>query len=207
MKYKTYFRKSSFKKDKTNANIFLELIKKYKPKSFLEVGVLEGVTARNVCELLLKFHGNDFKYTGIDLFGLDININNDKEFTPISNNYSNPFKYIYFNYILRNHPNSIKGVSILLKKFNNSINLHQGYSKDLLSKIDLEKIDFVFLDGGHSYETVKEDLSIILKKIKNNSTIVLDDYNQVEYGVKKAADEIKDRYENYQTGRFLVIKK
>ena len=85
--------------------------------------------------------------------------------------------------------------------------MHQGYSKDLLSKIDLEKIDFVFLDGGHSYETVKEDLSIILKKIKNNSTIVLDDYNQVEYGVKKAADEIKDKYENYQTGRFLVIKK
>lgn len=207
MKYKTYFRKSSFKKDKANANIFLELVKKYKPKSFLEVGVLEGVTARNVCELLLKFHGNDFQYTGIDLFGLDINVNNDKEFTPISNNYSNPFKYIYFNYILRNHPNSLKGVNILLKKFNNLIHLHQGYSKDLLSKIDLEKIDFVFLDGGHSYETVKEDLSIILKKIKNNSTIVLDDYNQVEYGVKKAADEIKDKYENYQTGRFLVIKK
>ena len=207
MKYKNYFRKSSFKKDKTNANIFLELVNKYKPKSFLEVGVLEGVTARNVCELLLKLHGNDFKYTGIDLFGLDINVNNDKEFTPISNNYSNPFKYIYFNYILRNHPNSLKGVNILLKKFNNLIHLHQGYSKDLLSKIDLEKIDFVFLDGGHSYETVKEDLSIILKKIKNNSTIVLDDYNQVEYGVKKAADEIKDKYENYQTGRFLVIKK
>ena len=37
MKFKKYWRKSSFKKDKTNANIFLELVNKYKPKSFLEL--------------------------------------------------------------------------------------------------------------------------------------------------------------------------
>ena len=49
--YKTYYRKSSFKKDFINANIFIDLIYKYKPKKFLEVGVLEGVTARNVCEI------------------------------------------------------------------------------------------------------------------------------------------------------------
>ena len=57
IKYKTYFRKSSFKKDLLNANILLDLVKKYKPKSFLEVGVLEGVTARNICELMHKMHG------------------------------------------------------------------------------------------------------------------------------------------------------
>ena len=40
-----------------------------KPKNFLEIGVFHGVTARNVCELLHKIHGNDFKYVGLDLFG------------------------------------------------------------------------------------------------------------------------------------------
>ena len=207
MQYKTYFRKSSFKKDLTNANILLELVKKYKPRSFLEVGVLEGVTARNICELMHEIHGYSFSYTGIDLFGLDINSNNNKEFTPISKRYSNPLKFIYFNYILKNHPNSLKGVNYLLKKFTNSIDLHQGYSKDLLRKINLNTIDFIFLDGGHSYETVKDDLNIILDNSKKNSILVLDDYNQKEYGVKKAADEVKDKFENYQKGRFLIIKK
>ena len=115
--------------------------------------------------------------------------------------------FLYFNYILKNHPNSINGVNYLLKKFVNSIDLHQGYSKDLLKKINLNMIDFIFLDGGHSYETVKDDVNIILNNSKKNSILVLDDYNQKEYGVKKAVDEVKDKFENYQTGRFLVIKK
>ena len=33
--YKTYYRKSSFKKDFINANILIDLIYKYKPKKFL----------------------------------------------------------------------------------------------------------------------------------------------------------------------------
>ena len=96
MKYKLHFRKSSFKKDRDNAEILLNLVNINKPKVFLEVGVLEGVTSRNVCDLLYKIHGTKFRYVGIDLFGLDIEENNKKEFTPISNKYSNPFKKIYF---------------------------------------------------------------------------------------------------------------
>ena len=207
IKYKTYYRKSSFKKDKINADVLLNLVNEYKPKNFLEVGVLEGATARNVCEIMYKLHGDNFNYIGIDLFGHDLNANSKKEFTPISNKYSNPFKFLYFNFILRHHPNSLKGVNYLLKKFNNSVNLYQGYSKNLLRKINLQTIDFVFLDGGHSYETVKDDLNVILKKLKKNSILVLDDYDQKEYGVKMAADEVKNNYENYERGRFLLIKK
>ena len=207
IKYKNYYRKTSFKKDKVNAEILLSLVNEYKPKKFLEVGVLEGATARNVCEIMYKLYGNDFNYFGIDLFGHDMSANNEKEFTPISNKYSNPFKFIYFNFILRHHPNSLEGVNYLLKKFNNSVNLYQGYSKNLLRKINLQSIDFVFLDGGHSYETVKEDLDILLENLKRNSVVVLDDYDRKDYGVRKAADEVKDKFENYERGRFLLIKK
>ena len=45
---------------------FLNEISIKSPKVFLEVGVFHGVTARNVCELLQKIHGNDFKYVGVD---------------------------------------------------------------------------------------------------------------------------------------------
>ena len=69
LKYKLYFRKSSFKKDKKNSLIFLEAVKKRSPKVFLEIGVLQGVTARNICELLYSIHQNNFRYIGIDLFG------------------------------------------------------------------------------------------------------------------------------------------
>lgn len=204
--YRTFFRKSSFKNDHQNANIFLKLLNLYKPKNFLEVGVLEGVTARNVCDLLYFIHGSNFRYIGIDLFGIDVEKNNQKEFTPISYNYSNPFKFFYYTFILKKKPNSIEGVQYLLKKYHKFISLYKGYSHNTLKKIDLSKIDFCFLDGGHSYETVKCDLSIILSKIKKNSLVLIDDYNQVNYGVKRAVDEIKNNYRTEEIGRFLLIK-
>jgi hypothetical protein len=206
MKYKFFYRKSSFKKDIKNAEKLLELIFLHKPKKFLEVGVLEGVTSRNVCTLLNKIHLGDFKYLGIDLFGTDIEKNNKKEFTPLSKSYSNPFKHIYFNYILRENPNTIESVKNLLKKFQKSVFLYKGYSQSILKKLDISEIDFVFLDGGHAYETVKSDLTILLNNMKKKSIILCDDYNIAHYGVKKAVDELKNKYHFEDMGRFAFIK-
>ena len=57
----------------------------------------------------------------------------------------------------------------------------------------MSKIDMIFLDGGHSYETVKNDLFLILKSIKKNKIIICDDYDQESYGVKKAVDELSSQ--------------
>ena len=184
----------------------MKLISEAKPSNFLEIGVLEGATSRNVCELLNKIHDGNFNFTGVDLFGEDKFINNQKEHTPISKKISNPLKWIYFNLILRMNPNSKECVEYLLKKFKKSINLYKGYSKNVLSQIDLKKIDFVFLDGGHSYETVKEDLDVLTSNLKKNSIIICDDYNISHYGVKKAVDEIKANYEFKDLGRFSFLK-
>jgi hypothetical protein len=206
IQYKTYFRKSSFKKDKINSKLLLKLILEYKPTNFLEVGVLEGVTSRNICELLNKIHKGNFKFTGIDLFGIDLLDNNAKEFTPISNKISNPFKWFFFKFILRIEPYSKEGVDFLLKKFGNSINILKGYSDQVLRQINLKKIDFVFLDGGHSYDTVKKDLQILISKLDKNGVIVCDDYDISHYGVKRAVDEvcINHHFENH--GRFALLK-
>ena len=206
MQYKFYFRKSSFKKDFKNANLLLDLIKQNKPKSFLEIGVLEGVTSRNICELMNIMNNGNFKFTGVDIFTEKWEKNSLKEFTPISRRISNPLKWIYFKFILRTNPNSEKGVRFLLKKFQNSINLHKGYSKEILRKIDLKSFDFVFLDGGHSYETVKEDLDLLLSGLNKNSIIICDDYNISQYGVKKAVDEIKDNVFFKDLGRFAFLR-
>ena len=205
-KYKFYFRKSSFKKDIENGLYLLKIIKELKPKNFLEIGVLEGVTSRNVCEQLNEINNGDFNFIGVDLFGDDFKENNKKEFTPISYKISNPLKWIYFKILLRMYPNSKECVEHLLKKFKNKVKIFKGYSKDILRRIDLKDVDFVFLDGGHSYETVKEDLNLLTTKLKKNSIIVCDDYNINHYGVKKAVDEIKDNFLFKDLGRFAFLK-
>ena len=186
LKYKKYFRKTSLKQ-KGDGDFFLDEINRKKPKFFLEVGVFHGVTARNICELLSKIHKNDFKYIGLDLFKK--NEENKSEIIP-NTNFSNPLKQIYFKYIKRQDPYSLEAVEDLLKKFKNNTYLIKGNSNIVLKKIDTSKIDYVFLDGGHDYETVKNDLNNCIEVINNNGTILCDDYN-LSYapGVRKAIDE------------------
>ena len=208
MKYKKYFRKTSLKQ-KSDGAFFLAEIKRKKPKSFLEVGVFHGVTARNVCELLFEIHNHDFKYIGLDLFKK--NQENESEIIP-NTNFSNPFKQIYFKYIKRQDPYTIEAVEDLLKKFKENIHLIKGNSNTVLKKIDMSKIDYVFLDGGHDYETVKNDLNCCSGVIDNNGTILCDDYN-LSYapGVKKAIDEFVEvknyRFEILHNSRFVRIEK
>ena len=186
MKYKKYFRKTSLKQP-GDGDFFLDEIKKSKPKFFLEVGVFHGVTARNVCELLYQIHSNDFKYIGLDLFSEGDE--NKAEIIP-NTKFNNPLKKIYFKYIKKQDPYSLEAVEDLLKKFRENVYLIKGNSNKVLKKIDMTKIDYVFLDGGHDYETVKNDLDCCIDVIENNGTILCDDYN-LSYapGVKKAIDE------------------
>ncbi len=167
---------------------FLQEILKKKPKFFLEIGVFHGVTARNVCELLYQIHGNDFKYIGLDLF--NEGDENKDEVIP-NTKFSNPLKNIYFKYIKRQDPYSFESVSELLSKFKNNIHLIKGNSNIVLKKIDMSKIDFVFLDGGHAYDTVKNDLNCCLEVINSNGTVFCDDYNLGAQApeVKTAIDE------------------
>ena len=186
MKYKKYFRKTSLKQ-KGDGEYFLDLIKEKKPKTFLEVGVFHGVTARNVCELLHEIHNGDFKYIGLDLF--EKSDENKSEIIP-SINFSNPLKKFYFKFIKRQNPYSIEAVEDLLQKFKNNVHLIRGNSNKVMKKIEMSKIDYVFLDGGHDYETVKNDLNNCVEVLNHSGTILCDDYN-LSYapGVKKAIDE------------------
>ena len=192
MKYKKYFRKTSLKQ-KGVGDFFLNEVLIKRPKVFLEVGVFHGVTARNVCELLNNIHGEDFKYIGLDLF--EENLENKDEVIP-NTKFSNPLKTIYFKFIKRQDPYSKKAVEDLLKKYKNNFSLIKGNSNDILKKIDMSKIDYVFLDGGHDYSTVINDLNCCKEVIENNGTVLCDDYD-LSYapGVRKAIDEFTSKYE------------
>ena len=208
IKYKTYWRKTGLKGEW--GNIFLDLIAKHKPKNFLEIGVFCGVTSINICNLLNHLNKGNFNYTGIDLFGEE-NKSGVDEIEPKflrNQKFSNPLKNIYYNLILKEDLNSLESVSNFLRKYEQNINLIKGDTNEVLKNLDLSNIDCVFIDGGHSYNTVKNDLNILYDSLKSKEKVLIcDDYGDLSYipEVRKAIDDfvksnnlrlkvIKDRF-------------
>ena len=208
MKYKKYFRKTSLKQ-KGHGDFLLDQVRQKKPKTFLEIGVFHGVTARNICELLYEIHKDDFKYVGLDLFE---QIEENKNEVIPNTNFNNPLKKIYFQYIKKQDPYCLEAVNDLLKKFEKNVHLIKGNSNQILKKIDMSQIEYVFLDGGHEYETVKNDLANCLDVLKKSGTVLCDDYNLgTALGVKKAIDEFVE-LNNFSCeiicdGRFAKIER
>jgi len=82
-------------------------------------------------------------------------------------------------------------------KFKNSVNnqvvvINRGYSSDILKIFDDDYFDWLYIDGNHQYEFVKNDLELSISKVKKGGYIAGDDYGEGMWwkgGVKKAVDE------------------
>ena len=210
MKYNYYWRKSGLKKP--CGDNFLSLVEEYKPKNVLEIGVFCGVTSRNICELLKTNFGSDFRYYGLDLFGSTKTSSVDEIEPKFLENqkFSNPLKTIYYNFVKKENLNSKISVENFLKKFSQNIELIEGDTRVTLEKVPLSEIDFVFLDGGHSYDTVLSDLQKLYDNMKNNSKIVCDDFagitkiESVEKAIKDFANNNKIKLEE-KFKRFALL--
>ena len=207
MKYNYYWRKSGLKKP--YGDNFLSLVEEFKPKNVLEIGVFCGVTSRNICELLKTNFGSDFRYYGLDLFGSTKTSSVDEIEPKFLENqkFSNPLKTIYYNFIKKENLNSKISVQNFLKKFSQNIELIEGDTRVTLEKVPLSEIDFVFLDGGHSYDTVLSDLQKLYDNLKNNCKIVCDDFagitkiESVEKAIKDFANnnkiKLKEKFKRF----------
>ena len=210
MKYNYYWRKSGLKKP--YGDNFLSLVEEYKPKNVLEIGVFCGVTSRNICELLKTNFGSDFRYYGLDLFGSSKTSSVDEIEPKFLENqkFSNPLKTIYYNFVKKENLNSKISVENFLKKFSQNIELIEGDTRVTLEKVPLSEIDFVFLDGGHSYDTVLSDLQKLYDNMKNNSKIVCDDFagitkiESVEKAIKDFTNNNKIKLEE-KFKRFALL--
>ena len=205
-KFRRYWRKTGLKKKW--GNLLLDLVASKKPKHFLEIGVFCGVTSRNICDLLDQIHNGDFSYIGFDLFGekMDQTLNEVEPEYVKTQKFSNPLKHFYYNVVLKENLNSIESIEKFLKKFKKNITLVKGDTNITLKQNDLSKVDFAFIDGGHSYKTTYNDLSILYSFMKDKGrTIVCDDYIDASYitEVKKAVDDFIEK----NSLKFEVIKK
>jgi len=81
------------------------------------------------------------------------------------------------------------------------VSILKGDSSVVLDSIN-EKFDMIYIDGDHSYEGCKKDLTSAFKKIKNGGYIMGHDYemnmnkakNIYNFGVKRAVDEFCVQY-------------
>ena len=73
--------------------------------------------------------------------------------------------------------------------------LHREYSKDACIKFSDNYFDWIYIDGLHSYQGVKEDLDNYLPKVKPDGFILGHDFanhpeaTAMEFGVVKAVEE------------------
>ncbi len=163
---KFFFRLVKYYLSSTKRYAFLlQCIYKKKPKSIIEIGVYNGKRAIEMIETA-KIFNDEIVYYGFDLF---------EDFYKKKN---------LLKKELSKNPLTKKQVLNKLKRLKN-INLIKGDTKLSLPKFikSIKDIDFVFIDGGHSFKTIKNDWRNVSKILKESSVVVFDDY--YEFNNKK----------------------
>lgn len=77
---------------------------------------------------------------------------------------------------------------------NPSISLYRGPSGHFLSLLPDAYLDFIYIDGDHSYRGIKIDIELARKKVKVGGFICGHDYTPQFPGVIQAVDEFCNTY-------------
>lgn len=149
-------------------NYITEQVDFYKPKIIMEIGTFRGERAESMITTALKYN-TDVEYYGFDLFD---------DFTEFQKEFC--YKGVA----------KINEVKTKLSRFKN-INLIKGNTKNTLKDFNVQP-DFVFLDGGHSLETIENDWNHVYRLMKKNTVVIFDDYyhNRTDVGARKLVTEI-----------------
>lgn len=134
----------------------LQLIDLFQPKSIIETGVWNGQNALRMIYQALQ-HQEHVTYTGYDLFEDATAELDAKEFNVKPHNTVDA---------VRNEMLHVLGDLASMV----TINLIKGDTNETLKRGT--KADFVFIDGGHSIETIHNDFD----KLRFSKVVVLDDY-------------------------------
>lgn len=137
-----------------------------------EVGVFEGSFSNIIINTV-----NPEKFYMVDLFqgnmvSGDKNGNNMKEIS-LDESYKN-LKEKYYN--------------------NNKVTIFKGTSEQFYKSIPEGHLDFIYIDGDHSYEGVRLDLQYARSRVKKNGIISGHDYTFMFPGVVSAVKEFLKQY-------------
>lgn len=192
---------------------FLLSLKKYfknDVKTYLEIGTLWGgsISALLWCDTILNFSTDN--YYCVDLFSGYYNSNVTK----------GDFNKTSINIDETNHLDFCKKNVELFNKNKKHINFIKGssYSKETIDIIESYNplIDFLFIDGDHSYHGVLNDFNSYKQFLNNGAIVVFDNYGGKAWpDVKKAVDNINFEKEGFrdlgsfngrESGLYLIQK-
>ena len=157
------------------------LINKYGYSRGIEIGVKSG---RTILHLLSRLPG--LHMTAIDPWA-DQELLNQLDENGEHKSYEGAgWRHKEFEAKFRNHgrPYVDEGRLKILKGY--------SYSPEVLQKVKDNSVDFVFIDGDHSYEGCKKDIELYLPKIKKGGLIIGHDVHWV--GVNRAVRELLPTY-------------
>jgi|694.fasta_scaffold03604_9 hypothetical protein len=93
------------------------------------------------------------------------------------------------NMRLANLNNAYEEILMMYKEHKN-VYIHKGFSQNILKNFPDNYFDFIYIDGDHSYEGVKNDLMLSKRKVKINGIISGHDFNDNQFpGVVMAVNE------------------
>jgi predicted O-methyltransferase YrrM len=156
-------------------------IEKLKAKNIMEIGTWNGNRAKKMIEIAMKHHQpREIFYFGFDLFEEMTNELYQKEISKI--------------------PPSKQTVYDALHTTGANIQLFKGYTADTLPRSikDLPKMDFVFIDGGHALETIRNDWKYTQQVMGEDTVVIFDDYwnDRMDGGAKPIVDAIDQQLFN-----------
>jgi len=132
----------------------------------MEIGVADGENAKNMVRMASRnFPAEEVEYYGFDTFGW-------------------------------NDSSQMKEVRRKLEKTGCKFRLFKGDSVETLPQAskDLPMMDLIFIDGGHSYETVKSDWENSKALMHPYTAVFFHNYNFL--GPKRVVDDIsKEEYQ------------
>ena len=157
-----------------------EHIDKIKPKNIMEVGTWNGKRAIAMIEAASKHRPiEDIHYYGFDLFE---ELSNEE-----------------FKYELSKKPPAKDVVMSAIEQTGAKVHLYQGNTLKVMPEVtpSMPKMDFVFIDGGHSLDTIRNDWNNTKTVMDENTVVIFDDYwvNRQDGGCKPIVDKIdRDKY-------------
>tara|TARA_B100001093_G_C26854507_1_gene1026760 strand:- start:3284 stop:3832 length:549 start_codon:yes stop_codon:yes gene_type:complete len=140
-----------------------------RPIKIAELGVLKG---QSIPIFLNNF--NVEEYVGVDLFDC-YEENKDGSYELMKNHGTNIFNILESNY----------------KNYSN-VNFKVGFTNKVVNEFQDKYFDLIFIDAGHEYPQVSEDIKLWYPKMKNNGIFSGDDFFYPP--VKKAVYEFINQH-------------
>ena len=165
-------------------------IKTTKAKRIMEIGTWNGIRAEKMIAVAAKYNlAAEIEYYGFDLF----EEMNDQ----------------LFNEELSKRPPAESVVADRLKATGVEIHLFKGNTLETLPEVvnNLPKMDFIYIDGGHSYETIANDWKYSEQLMHDDTVVIFDDYwlNREDGGCKLIIDALDRNVYNVWLSKELDV--